>query len=241
MRIHLNLPSASPSSSSTPTDASSSTLRSAAPAPLTALTPNGELILIELQGALEIENQSPSGGQQLGTISFEPTRPDRPVLMISHHRLEGKFVNLVKPLAVLEKKVRPSSVLMEVGNGKRRAEDGVLSVKKAKRAGTGEEVGYGGRSSSPPVSPRRSREALDFSSSPPRQTPIKSRAARGTELRDIDEIREAREEADEEEEEEGEEPQTAVYYDVVNVIKRKILFSKRPEPIVRLDTPVKQA
>ena len=36
------------------------------------------------------------------------------------------------------------------------------------------------------------------------------------------------------EEEDEEEPQTAVYYDVVNVIKRKILFSKRPEPIVRL-------
>ncbi len=33
-----------------------------------------------------------------------------------------------------------------------------------------------------------------------------------------------------------EESQTAIYYDVVSIIKRKILFSKRPEPIVRLDT-----
>ncbi|SPO23756.1 uncharacterized protein UTRI_03726_B [Ustilago trichophora] len=252
MRIHLNLPTASTSGSS-----STSNLLSAAPAPLTALTPHGELILIELQGSLEIENQSSSGGQILGTISFEPTRPDRPVLMISHHRLEGKFVNLVRPLAVLEKKVRgggskAESVLMDVKNGeKRRAQvdemaEKVGSVRKARRVEEPDSIeGKGARNSSPPLilSPRRNRDAMDFSSSPPHATPIKARpVARASALDGIDENDNAATTttAAEEEvvvgEEEEDEPQTAVYYDVVNVIKRKILFSKRPEPIVRLDT-----
>ncbi|CDU26349.1 uncharacterized protein SPSC_06543 [Sporisorium scitamineum] len=221
MRIHVNLPTASSSSSSS-SRSTSSALLSQAPAPLTALTPQGELILIELQGSLEIENQSSHGGQTLGTISFEPTRPDRPVLMISHHRLEGKFVNLVRPLAVLEKKVREkqSAVLVDVANG-------VGTIRREKRP-----VEEGG--SSPPVSPKRARDALDFSSSPPRQTPVKARPlAKASELTVVDENAEKEDGVNEDEEEE---PQTAVYYDVVNVIKRKILFSKRPEPIVRPDT-----
>ena len=103
--------------------------------------------------------------------------------MISHHRLEGKFVNLVRPLAVLEKKVRPdrqdrdagTGILVDVVNGKRRnLEDAepVGMVKRAKQA-DGEEDAIA-RSSSPPPGPK-ARDALDFSSSPPRQTPIKPR------------------------------------------------------------------
>lgn len=176
--------------------------------------------------------------------------------MISHHRLEGKFVNLVRPLAVLEKKVRPdrqdrdagTGILVDVVNGKRRnLEDAepVGMVKRAKQA-DGEEDAIA-RSSSPPPGPK-ARDALDFSSSPPRQTPIKPRTVtRATDLKKIDEngVLEQQdgitaqdvsrgEEGEVGEEEDEEEPQTAVYYDVVNVIKRKILFSKRPEPIVRL-------
>ena len=242
MRIHLNLPSAAPVASTS----SNHALLSAAPSPLTALTPSGELILIELQGALEIENQSAAGGQILGTLSFEPTRPDRPVLMVSHHRLEGKFVNLVRPLAVLEKKVRPDKatplaadgVLLELSNGKRRPEEQrVGTVRKARRVEGDKEAGVA--SSSPPPSPKRARDAMDFSSSPPRPTPT-ANVARATALPGIDENAEHSSlqhssKEKEGEEEDVEEPQTAVYYDVVSVIKRKILFSKRPEPIVRLD------
>ncbi|KAJ9479397.1 hypothetical protein PHBOTO_002890 [Pseudozyma hubeiensis] len=237
MRIHVNLPVAGPSN----LGASSATL-SQAPTPLTALSPSGELLLIELQGSLEIENSSPTGNQILGTISFDPTRQDRPVLMISHHRLEGKFVNLVKPLAVLEKKVREDKVLSDVVNGKRQGGEPVGNVKRAKRDVAGE------RGSSPPAE-ARAKDALDFSSSPPRQTPFKSKMVRHVSgLEGIDEN--APEQGDSPEQngkesgqteeidgdEEEEEAQTAVYYDVVSVIKRKILFSKRPEPIVRLDT-----
>ncbi|SNX83765.1 uncharacterized protein MEPE_02473 [Melanopsichium pennsylvanicum] len=269
MRIHLNLPNPATSIAST----SSTTLSSTAPTPLTALTPNGELILIELQGSLEIENQSPSGGQVLGTITFDPTRPDRPVLMISHHRLEGKFVNLVRPLAVLEKKVRSDAdkltekaILLDIPNGKMRMAATMVGeqatvrhkvghVRKARVSNQNEENGRGIRSSSPPdllSSPKRkSRDALDFSSSPVRETPVRPRGAvakASAQLNDIHEngvnqiaslanqITEKEAQEGEDEQEEVEEPQTAVYYDVVNVIKRKILFSKRPEPIVRLDT-----
>lgn len=218
MRIHVNLPQPSFRSSSS---ASTSSLLSQAPSPLTALTPSGELILIELQGSLEIEHQRPSGGQVLGTLTFDPLRPDRPVLMVSHHRLEGKFVSLVRPLAVLEKKVRPDKaaregVLMDVVNetGKRGIDERVGTVKKARRDEQDE-----------PVTPRKpTRDSLDFSSSPPQPTPAKSKVGHTSELDTV------------EEEDDVEEAQTAVYYDVVNVIRRKILFSKRPEPIVKLDT-----
>ncbi|SJX63167.1 uncharacterized protein SRS1_13991 [Sporisorium reilianum f. sp. reilianum] len=224
MRIHVNLPSAGTSSSpATHANAASTSTLQAAPAPLTALTPHGELLLIELQGSLEIEHQSPAGGQTLGTISFDPLRPDRPVLMISHHRLEGKFVNLVRPLAVLEKKVRAHSVLVEVGNE-------VGAVRRSKRpVESGETL------------PKRARDAVDFSSSPPSMTPVKARPlAKASGLTDIVENAaqqgSAKQGKEEEDDDDAEEPQTAVYYDVVSVIKRKILFSKRPEPIVRLDT-----
>ncbi|GAC97511.1 hypothetical protein PHSY_005097 [Pseudozyma hubeiensis SY62] len=223
-------------------DVHPSGLRKSAPTPLTALSPSGELLLIELQGSLEIENSSPTGNQILGTISFDPTRQDRPVLMISHHRLEGKFVNLVKPLAVLEKRVREDKVLSDVANGKRQGGEAVGNVKRAKKEVSGT------RGSSPPVE-TRAKDALDFSSSPPRQTPIKSKMVRHVSgLDGIDENvpgpgnsseqngRKSDRTGEDDEDEEEEEAQTAVYYDVVSVIKRKILFSKRPEPIVRLDT-----
>lgn len=35
-----------------------------------------------------------------------PSQQDKPTLLISHHRLEGRIVNLVKPLAVLQKRRR---------------------------------------------------------------------------------------------------------------------------------------
>lgn len=227
MRIHLNLPSASPS-------ASSSTALIDAPPQLTALTPNGELLLIELQGSLEIENQAQDGNQVLGTIAFERGREDRPVLMVSHHRLEGKFVNLVKPLAVLEKKSRSDQTVLREQDpnatptryGKRSALD-VQGDPTTPTAGTkrAKSAHLEPMSSPVPATPiRKRKDAMDFSSSPPyRSSPIRTRDAESTE--DTSDV-----------EEEEDEAQTSIYYDVVNIIKRKILFSKRPEPIVKLGT-----
>lgn len=229
MRIHLNLPVAS----SLP---SSSTALLNAPSQLTSLTPNGELLLIELQGSLEIENQAKDGHQVLGTITFEEGREDRPVLMVSHHRLEGKFVNLVKPLAVLEKKTRKDQRVLAEQDlnetptkiGKRSAqvdaEGSTTPRNRTKRAKQGNDLPVSSPTTATPI--RRKKDAMDFSSSPPyRSSPPREQDLERTETASND---------NDEDDELQDEAQTAVYYDVVNIIKRKILFSKRPEPIVKL-------
>lgn len=65
-----------------------------------------ELVLIELQGELEVEGDN--AGQVVGKLTVDENSK-KPTLLIAHHLLEGKLVNLPKPLAVLH---RPSS---EVG------------------------------------------------------------------------------------------------------------------------------
>ncbi|KAI0640642.1 Ctf8-domain-containing protein [Trametes meyenii] len=59
-----------------------------------------ELVLIELQGALEVEGSKDS--QLVGKLRVDP-ETKKPTLLIGHHLLEGKLVNLPKPLAVLHR------------------------------------------------------------------------------------------------------------------------------------------
>ncbi|KAI0701529.1 Ctf8-domain-containing protein [Cerioporus squamosus] len=63
-----------------------------------------ELVLIELQGALEVEGNK--DGQLVGKLRVDPNTK-KPTMMIGHHLLEGKLVNLAKPLAVLHKHDSP--------------------------------------------------------------------------------------------------------------------------------------
>ncbi|PWN20608.1 hypothetical protein BCV69DRAFT_282821 [Microstroma glucosiphilum] len=114
----LGEPASSSSSSSASSVATSS--RSSAPKPLLALCPNGELVLIELQGSLEMEGldsdlssasasaegSASGGGQVVGEFSWGEGKEDKPTLLLSHHRLEGKLITLGRPLAVLEKRRR---------------------------------------------------------------------------------------------------------------------------------------
>ncbi|SCV73329.1 BQ2448_7255 [Microbotryum intermedium] len=64
-----------------------------------------EPFLIELQGALELPNTGQEGsmrqlaGAHVGKIDFD--EPHKPILRISHHRLEGKLVTLTEPYAIL--------------------------------------------------------------------------------------------------------------------------------------------
>lgn len=120
----LGDPSSSSSSSTSGGGSSSSvasTSRFSAPKPLLALCPNGELVLIELQGSLEMEGldselsssvsgegtaAASTGGQVVGEFSWGEGKEDKPTLLLSHHRLEGKLVTLGRPLAVLEKRRR---------------------------------------------------------------------------------------------------------------------------------------
>lgn len=50
---------------------------STAPPALVKLAPSGELVLIELQGSLEIDDAHPEGGQALGKLEFHPGREVR--------------------------------------------------------------------------------------------------------------------------------------------------------------------
>ncbi|OSD01915.1 hypothetical protein PYCCODRAFT_1468199 [Trametes coccinea BRFM310] len=59
-----------------------------------------ELVLIELQGALEVEGNK--DGQLVGKLRVDPATK-KPTLLIGHHLLEGKLVNLSKPLAVMHR------------------------------------------------------------------------------------------------------------------------------------------
>ncbi|TFK83324.1 hypothetical protein K466DRAFT_266811 [Polyporus arcularius HHB13444] len=80
-----------------------------------------ELVLIELQGALEVDGNK--DGQLVGNLRVDPNTK-KPTMMIGHHLLEGKLVNLAKPLAVLHKHGSPpgadDGAAMEVEDGSSR-------------------------------------------------------------------------------------------------------------------------
>ncbi|KAH8100989.1 Ctf8-domain-containing protein [Cristinia sonorae] len=65
-----------------------------------------ELVLIEMQGTLEVEGSK--AGQAVGKLTVDE-KTKKPTLRIGHHLLEGKLVNLPKPLAVLHRPPRPLS------------------------------------------------------------------------------------------------------------------------------------
>lgn len=113
MRIHLNL---------TPTQVGLSEdeveARNGAPKPLLAMSPQGELVLVELQGSLEMDASTLEGDSQqqtmVGELHWGEDSQAKPTLVLSHHRLEGKLTKLSKPLAVLEKRKR---IAQELGAG----------------------------------------------------------------------------------------------------------------------------
>ncbi|KAG8951281.1 hypothetical protein FRC04_006520 [Tulasnella sp. 424] len=137
---------------------------------------SNEVVLIELQGFLEIEGEAHEGEEVVvGTLSMD--NPDRPTLTIGNHLLEGKIVNLNKPLAVLSRNAPPPDAHV--------------------------------------------RKILSSSSSQPQQqqpdsSPVKPTPAGKTE----DDIDFEQADADN------------GSFDVVAVVKRKIVFAKRPVPIV---------
>ncbi|EGO24397.1 hypothetical protein SERLADRAFT_369636 [Serpula lacrymans var. lacrymans S7.9] len=65
-----------------------------------------ELFLIELQGSLDVEGTgiNERDGRLVGKLQMDDS--NKPTLVIGHHLLEGKVVNLVKPLGVLHRKDR---------------------------------------------------------------------------------------------------------------------------------------
>ncbi|KAG8886408.1 hypothetical protein FRB97_004943 [Tulasnella sp. 331] len=69
----------------------------------------GEVVLVELQGFLEVDGER--SGEIVGTLGLEV--PDRPTLTIGHHLLEGKLTNLPKPLAVLSRNAPPPNAHLQ--------------------------------------------------------------------------------------------------------------------------------
>ncbi|KAF8145436.1 Ctf8-domain-containing protein [Mycena galopus ATCC 62051] len=63
-----------------------------------------ELVLIELQGAFEVEctNDKERDGRLVGRLCIDEAGK-RPTLTVGHHLLEGKVTQLPKPLAVLRR------------------------------------------------------------------------------------------------------------------------------------------
>ncbi|KAF9526340.1 Ctf8-domain-containing protein [Crepidotus variabilis] len=91
MLIPITLPSSTSSSFSNPKLP-----------PTIAKISHDEFVLIELQGALEIEGSNPRerDGKFIGTFKMDEAT-NKPTLLIGHHLLEGKVQTLAKPLGIL--------------------------------------------------------------------------------------------------------------------------------------------
>ncbi|KAJ7596166.1 Ctf8-domain-containing protein [Mycena floridula] len=61
-----------------------------------------EIVLIELQGTLEVPDDGPKDGKLVGKLKIDDVL-SKPTLMIGPHLLEGKVANLPKPLAILHR------------------------------------------------------------------------------------------------------------------------------------------
>ncbi|KAF8802496.1 hypothetical protein BYT27DRAFT_7146225, partial [Phlegmacium glaucopus] len=73
-----------------------------------------EVVLVELQGSLEVECNHPNerNGKLVGQLKIDDST-GRPSLLIGHHLLEGTIASLPKPFAVL---LRSGSSENELGN-----------------------------------------------------------------------------------------------------------------------------
>ncbi|KAI0033539.1 hypothetical protein K488DRAFT_84818 [Vararia minispora EC-137] len=87
MVITLNAPSSSATASQIP--------------PVLATLGNSEIVLLELQGEIEVEGDS--RGKTAAILSLDDDGKGKPTLRIGHNLLEGKVVSLPKALAVLQR------------------------------------------------------------------------------------------------------------------------------------------
>ncbi|KAJ7158453.1 Ctf8-domain-containing protein [Mycena filopes] len=92
-----------------PSSSSSSSTNTPHLPPALAQISHSELVLIELQGALEVECTSDRerDGRLVGRLCVDDAGK-KPTLMIGHHLLEGKVAQLPKPLAVLRRVSAPN-------------------------------------------------------------------------------------------------------------------------------------
>ncbi|KAJ7193968.1 Ctf8-domain-containing protein [Mycena pura] len=80
--------------------------------PALARISHTELVLLELQGALDVDFVAPTerDGRLVGRLSIDAARKNA-TLTIGHHLLEGRVASLPKPLAVLQRVAPPDTDL----------------------------------------------------------------------------------------------------------------------------------
>lgn len=140
------------------------------------------------------------------------------MLTISRHRLQGKVVSLQKPLAVLQKKKRKQKPV-EGEPPRKRARMAAHEGSPMPRHDGPDEEAQEVLRSSPPGTPER--QAMPYSDAGDFSSPSR--------LGDFLNAREAHEAPQTEDDSLS---STPTYYEVVSLIRKKIVFSKRPEPIV---------
>ncbi|KAI5885901.1 uncharacterized protein SCHCODRAFT_02519461 [Schizophyllum commune H4-8] len=71
---------------------------------------HNEVVLVELQGALEVESREARerDGRLIGRFGIDENGT-RATLFIGHHLLEGKVAQMPKPFAVMQRKSAPAS------------------------------------------------------------------------------------------------------------------------------------
>ncbi|KAL7417272.1 hypothetical protein BDY24DRAFT_412020 [Mrakia frigida] len=197
----------------------------------------GNIVLLELQGTLQAEGDK--DGQLIGKLGMEG---DRPTLRIAHHLLHGVLVNLPKPLAVLRK--APSKIDDELEGIELPSDDASSS------SDDDEDAEIVVAESSPMPGPNKKGKNLDYSSdidpyssSPVKQSqpqpqvpsstpgtntfkrkrPLSSKGKKNKKKNRKDAAPALDEVA------------RTTKYECVGVVKLKVVFSKRPQPVVNLD------
>ncbi|KAJ2924645.1 hypothetical protein H1R20_g12443, partial [Candolleomyces eurysporus] len=164
--------------------------------PTLAKISHDEIVLIELQGALDVGDAHPSerNGKFVGKLSIDDGLK-KPTLLIGHHLLEGKIAPIPKPLAIMHR-TKSTNPLSSPSLSKKK--------KKKKHKSANSDLG-----------------AMDVDG-------------------DEKEEEEEEEEGTEEDMMEGQENTSASetegqtsQWTIVGLVKKKIIFSKRPMPIIK--------
>lgn len=148
------------------------------------------------------------------------------MLQISYHRLEGRLVKLTRPIAVLEKRQRPAhepGADADVFSSPPRS-----SSPSADMPGSPLPLRKRARSRTPEAAPKRgAAHARDMRPSAESSSPMPERTLRYSDGH-LDFSSPARDSGMA-----AHAPSTA--YEVTTIVRQKLLFSQRPEPIVKLD------
>ena len=149
------------------------------------------------------------------------------MLQISYHRLEGRLVKLARPIAVLEKRQRP---------GREADADADVFSSPPRSSSPGTDMPESplrlrkrARSRTPEAAPKRgAAHERNLRPSAESSSPMPERTLRYSDGH-LDFSSPARPPA-------GHAPSApSTAYEVTTIVRQKLLFSQRPEPIVKLD------